>query len=165
MKLKLFLPFAFFMFLNALNAQIMYSDEEIKKKYDHETMTLTLNGVEKNGILSRFNYLFPSKLMQEEMEKNGSSEANKAYKDYKKTITFYWIASILGIIAIFAVGFGILIPAATAATTASAWNSAFLLYMLVAMGIGAAIAFLGKKAFRLLAHSIWLYNRHVLLKK
>lgn len=161
MKSKLFLSFfACFLFLTNVNAQIRYTDEEIKNKYEKETMMLTLNGVEKNGVLSRFNYLFPSMQMREEMEKNGGIEANKTYKDYRKTVGIYWLISILGIVAIVLSGLFIL-GAATAATI----DSAFLMYWLIVLVFAALATFFGKKAFRQLARSIWHYNRNVLLKK
>jgi hypothetical protein len=160
MKLKLFLPFAFFMFLNALNAQIMYTDEEIKNKYDHETIMLQQNGAEKNGFLMRFNYLFPSPLMRVEIEKNGGTEANKVYKDYKKTIGYYWLAFIIGIVALVISGSFLV-----GVTTVAAAQSAVLVYMLIAIVFAVLIAFLGKKSFAQLARSIWLHNRNVLLKK
>lgn len=160
MKFKLLFPFAFFLFLNTLNAQIMYTDEEIKNKYDHETIMLQQNGAEKNGFLMRFSYLFPSPLMRVEIEKNGGVEANKVYKDYKKTVGIYWLISIVGIIAILISG-----NLLFAATTVAAARSAALIYLLIVIGISALVAFFGKKAFAQLARSIWLHNRNVLLKK
>jgi hypothetical protein len=166
MKLKLVLSVACLLFFSSLNAQIMYNDEEIKKKYDQETMVLTMDGTEKNGVLSRSNYIFPSQQLEEEINKNGGTEAQKTYKAYKKTITLYWIVGIAGLAVILATGFFVLIPAASAATaTVSSINSAFLLYLLVALGITIAGVFLGKKAYRQLAFSIWQYNRHVILRK
>lgn len=159
MKLKLFLPFAFFMFLNALNAQIMYTDEEIKNKYDHETIMLQQNGAEKNGFLMRFNYLFPSPLMRAEIEKNGGTEANKTYKDYKKSVGIYWIVTILGIVAM-TIAYSYLLSA-TAATV----GSAALIYLLVTFGFVLISLFFARKSFAQLARSIWLHNRNVLLKK
>ena len=160
MKFKLFLSLTFLFFLTASKAQIHYTDEEIKNKYDHETIMLTMDGSEKNGVLSRFNYLIPSQDIREAIEKNGGSQANKEYQTYKKTVGLYWLISIVGIIAILAVGLGALIPA-----TMATYKSAFLLYMLVLFGFTFAISFLGKKAYRELARSVWSHNLNILLKK
>ncbi len=166
MKFKLVLSVACLLFFSSLNAQIMYNDEEIKKKYDQETMVLTMDGTEKNGVLSRFNYLFPSQQLGDEINKNGGVEAQKTYQAYRKTITLYWIVGIAGMAATLLIGFLVLFPAAAATTvTAASLNGAFLLYMLMALGVSLAAVFLGKKAFRQLALSIWQYNRHVILRK
>ena len=159
MKLKLFFPLAFILFMNTLNAQIMYSDEEIKNKYDQETIILQQNGTEKNGVLRRSNPFFPSSELGEDMAKNGGIEANKTYKAYKKTLGIYWIVSILGIIGL-SFSYNALLM-----TTATVLTSTAVLWLALLLAFTIAITFLGMKAYRLLARAIWQYNRNVILKK
>lgn len=159
MKLKLFFSLAFILFMNTLNAQIMYSDEEIKNKYDQETIILQQNGTEKNGVLRRSNPFFPSSELGEDMAKNGGIEANKTYKAYKKTLGIYWIVTILGIVGL-SLSYNALLM-----STATALTSTALLWLVFLFAFSIVVAFLGIKAYRLLARAIWQYNRNVLLKK
>ena len=160
MKFKLTFSLAFMLLINHLTAQIRYTDEEIKNKYDHETIVLDLNGAEKNGFRMRFNYIFPSTDLKAEITKNGGVESNREYQKYRKDIGYYWLTTILGCIAIVLFA-SLLLTSATTANIASL----LLLYMLLTLGTALAAVFFSKRAYRYLARAVWWYNRNILLKK
>lgn len=143
----------------SLSAQIMYSHEELKKKYDQETLVFQQDGVEKNGVLIPNNISIPSRKLRMEIEENGGWEANEEYRKYRKMTGLAWLATLGGFIAI-------LLGTKYAITAATFFSTGILIYLFALLfGVYIVITILMKRAFNHLARSVWYYNRHVLLNK
>lgn len=155
MPLKFAASFVFMLFFTTAHAQVMYSQEEIQKRYDHETIILHQNSFEKNGKSTRLNPFFPSPQLRTEIEKDGGFEAVDQFKKYKKTLGIYWLIWGLGCV-------GLIVFLATLAGPLS--QAGYLLYLLGVTGWALLGMYYGRKAYSYLVRSIWYHNRHVLLR-
>jgi hypothetical protein len=144
-----------FILMNQMSAQIKYSYEDLKKTYETETIVLTQGFYEKNGMATPFKILSPSKLLKQDIEKNGGVEAKIQYKHYQETVGRYWLTYILGLLGIVFLAI-ILFKTMTAV--------AIIAYFVGAFSLLVYLGRLAKKLMRHLSYAIWYYNKNVLLK-
>ncbi len=158
MKLNSFLLCFFLLGLTQLSAQIMYSEETIKKRYDQETILLTPQEYQKNGFLKRLSLAFPSRSLREEIEKNGGAMARDQHKQYRENLGWFWGTYLSGI-----VGYLVIVAALTGTTTAISGIAIAGLVASLLLLLGSFFFF--NKATRNLFKAVWFHNREVLLRK